>query len=344
MNPAAAGFTELAVVNWSIQGANVLVAELRGLDGTELPDWEAGAHIDIQATDRMGHEVVRQYSLCSRHGEKHWRIAVLGDAHGSGASLNLQNDIKAGQTLNARGPRNFFALQSDDHPVVLVAGGIGITPILDMAETLSSQKRKFRLHYHARSRERAAFVEDIKSSSYASNVTISFDDEGSGSVDRIFSNSDADAWLYTCGPAGFMNAVMCAAKAAGVQDTKMRKELFGVSTASISGGSVPMDQVFTIKIHSTGAMVEVPVGQPCLVVFVPSGSMVNTALVHIFKRAIVPNLDPEGMIHVFLDELPAHFHSRVVQYFHVESRPTMHLHPVPRNLTKSVLLLWPVCS
>jgi hypothetical protein len=189
MNAAAAGFTELAVVNWSIQGVNVLVAELfKGLDGTELPEWEAGAHIDIQATDRMGHEVVRQYSLCSRHGEKHWRIAVLGDPHGSGASLNLQNDIKAGQTLQARGPRNLFALPSDDHPVVLVAGGIGITPILAMAETLSAQKRKFRLHYHARSHESAAFVEEIKSSSYASNVTFSFDDEGSSSIDQIFSN------------------------------------------------------------------------------------------------------------------------------------------------------------
>jgi vanillate O-demethylase ferredoxin subunit len=261
MNPAAAGFTELAVVNWSIQGANVLVAELRGLDGTELPKWEAGAHIDIQATDRMGHEVVRQYSLCSRHGEKHWRIAVLGDAHGSGASLNLQNDIKAGQTLQARGPRNLFALPSDYHPVVLVAGGIGITPILAMAETLSAQNRKFRLHYHARSHERAAFVEELKSSSYASKVTFSFDDENSSGIAQIFSDADAHAWLYTCGPSGFMNAVMGAAKAAGVQDTKMRKELFGGSTEPISGGSVTMDQAFTIKIQSTGAMVEVPVGQ-----------------------------------------------------------------------------------
>jgi vanillate O-demethylase ferredoxin subunit len=130
-----------------------------------------------------------------------------------------------------------------------------------MAETLSAQKRKFRLHYHARSHASAAFVEELNSSSYASNVIFSFDDEGSGSVDRIFSNSDADAWLYTCGPAGFMNAVMGAAKAAGVQDTKIRKELFGGSIEPISGGSVPMDQAFTIIIQSTGAMVEVPVGQ-----------------------------------------------------------------------------------
>jgi len=215
--------------------------------------------------------VVRQYSLCSRHGEKHWRIAVLGDAHGSGASLNLQNDIKAGQTLQARGPRNLFALPSDDHPVVLVAGGIGITPILAMAETLSAQKRKFRLHYHARSHERAAFVEELKSSSYASNVTFSFDDENSSGIAQIFSDADAHAWLYTCGPAGFMNAVMGAAKAAGVQDTKMRKELFGGSTEPISGGSVTMDQAFTIKIQSTGAMVEVPVGQTAVQALAAAG-------------------------------------------------------------------------
>jgi vanillate O-demethylase ferredoxin subunit len=261
MNPSSASLTELAVVNWSIQGANVLVAELSSLDGTALPDWEAGSHIDIQATDRTGHEVVRQYSLCGRHGERYWRIAVLGDAQGSGASLNIHEKIKAGQTLQVRGPRNLFGLQSDDRPVVLVAGGIGITPILAMAETLSAQKRNFRLHYHARSRDSAAFVEELKASRYADNVIFSFDDEGSGGVDRIFSSSDAQAWLYTCGPAGFMNAVIGAAKLAGMHEAKIRKELFGGSSQPVSGGSVLMDQVFTIKIQSTGAMVEVPVGQ-----------------------------------------------------------------------------------
>jgi ferredoxin-NADP reductase len=261
MNPASASFTELAVVNWSIQGANVLVAELSSLDGTELPDWEAGAHIDIKATDRLGREVVRQYSLCGRQGEKLWRIAVLCDAQGRGASLRICEKIKAGQTLQVRGPRNLFGLQSDEHPVVLVAGGIGITPILAMAETLNAQKREFRLHYHARSHDSAAFVEELKSSSYASNVFFSFDDEGMGAVDRIFSKADAHAWLYTCGPAGFMDAVMETAKSAGLQNTKMRKELFGGSLEPISGGAVPMDQAFTIKIQSTGATVEVPVGQ-----------------------------------------------------------------------------------
>ncbi|WP_295551516.1 PDR/VanB family oxidoreductase [Limnohabitans sp. Rim8] len=261
MNPSSASFTELAVVNWSIQGANVLVAELTSLDGTKLPDWEAGSHIDIKATDSTGHEVVRQYSLCGRHGQKHWRIAVLVDAQGSGASLNIHEKIKAGQTLQVRGPRNLFDLQSDDQPVVLVAGGIGITPILAMAETLSAQKRNFRLHYHARSQDSAAFVEELKASSYAGSVTFSFDDEGTGGVDRIFSPSDAQAWLYTCGPAGFMNAVIAAAKQVGLQEAKIRKELFGGSSQPASGGSVSMDQVFTIKIQSTGAMVEVPVGQ-----------------------------------------------------------------------------------
>ena len=261
MNPSSASFTELAVVNWSIQGANVLVAELSSLDGSALPDWEAGSHIDIQATDRTGHEVVRQYSLCGRHGEKNWRIAVLGDAQGSGASLNIHEKIKAGQTLQVRGPRNLFGLQSDEHPVVLVAGGIGITPILAMAETLSAQKRNFRLHYHARSHDSAAFVEELKASSYARSVTFSFDDEVTGSVDHIFSNADAQAWLYTCGPAGFMNAVIAAAKQVGLQEANIRKELFGGSSQPVSGGSVLMDQVFSIKIQSTGAMVQVPVGQ-----------------------------------------------------------------------------------
>ena len=261
MNGASANFTELAVKNWSIEGGNVLIAELAILDGSDLPSWDAGAHIDIKACDRFGKDVVRQYSLCSRHGEKNWRVAILGDVNGTGASLNLHEKIKNGQKLEVRGPRNLFGLQLDLDPIVLVAGGIGITPILAMAETLNSQNRNFRLHYHARSRESAAFVDELKSSKYAASVIFSLDDESAVSVDSIFSSTDAKASLYTCGPAGFMNAVIKAAKQAGVQDAKIKKELFGGVFESVAEGSDRMDRLFTIKIQSTGALVEVPVGQ-----------------------------------------------------------------------------------
>lgn len=77
--------------------------------------------------------------------------------------------------------------------------------------------------------------------------------------------------------------------------------------------------------------VEVPAGYPCLVMFVPSGSIVNTALVHVFERAIIPNLDREGTIHIFLDEDPAHFHPRVAQFF--QKQANLHRQTVPRRLT-----------
>jgi vanillate O-demethylase ferredoxin subunit len=261
MNEASAKFTELKVVNWSMEGANVMIAELASPDGADLPNWEAGAHIDIKASDRLGKDAVRQYSLCSRHGEKNWRVAILGVTKGTGASLNLHEKIKNGQTLEVRGPRNLFGLEKDTAPIVLVAGGIGITPILAMAETLSAQNRDFRLHYHARSRESAAFVDELKSSQYAASVIFSFDDENAVSLDAIFTSADANASLYTCGPAGFMNAVIKAAKEVGVQDANIRKELFGGAFEPVAEGSVRMDRVFTIKIQSTGALVEVPVGQ-----------------------------------------------------------------------------------
>lgn len=261
MNEASAKFTELTVVNCSIEGANVMIAELARPDGADLPSWEAGAHIDIKASDRHGMDAVRQYSLCTRHGEKNWRVAILGDVNGTGASLNLHEKIKNGHNLEVRGPRNLFGLQSNCDPIVLVAGGIGITPILAMAETLSAQNRNFRLYYHARSRGSAAFVDELKSSKYAASVMFSFDDENAVSVNSIFTSADAKASLYTCGPAGFMNAVIEAAKGVGVQDAKIRKELFGGAYETVAEGSDRMDRVFTIKIQSTGALVEVPVGQ-----------------------------------------------------------------------------------
>ena len=264
MNEASEKFILLAVVKWSIEGANVLIAELARSDGSDLPNWAAGAHIGIKTSDRHGKDLIRQYSLCSRYGEKNWRIAISGNANGTGASLNLHEKIKNGQNLEVRGPRNQFGLQQDLDPVILVAGGIGITPILAMAETLCSENRNFRLHYHARSLESAAFVDELKSSKYAASVIFSFDDQSPASVDSIFTSADAKASLYTCGPAGFMDAVIKAAKQAGVQDAKIRKELFGGAFEPVAEGSDLMDRLFIIKIQSTGALVEVPVGQTAI--------------------------------------------------------------------------------
>jgi vanillate O-demethylase ferredoxin subunit len=146
--------------------------------------------------------------------------------------------------------------------VVLVAGGIGITPLMTMAEALYREGRQFRLCYHVRSRVSAVFIDELMTTEYADRIHLSVDDEGAKPIDSLFTTEDADGWVYTCGPAGFMNAVMTSAKACGVPSELIRRELFAVDqTVSDLSKAVGGDSAFIVKLNSSGREIEVPAGE-----------------------------------------------------------------------------------
>ena len=131
--------------------------ELEAPDGGHLPAFTAGAHVDVH----LGEGLVRQYSLCNDQRERsRYRIAVLRDPASRGGSLLMHDWAVEGRPLRVGLPRNLFALEANN-PALLVAGGIGITPLLAMAERLSSQGADFALHVATRSRARTAFAGSV---------------------------------------------------------------------------------------------------------------------------------------------------------------------------------------
>lgn len=225
--------------------------ELAGEDGRSLPPFAAGSHVDVHLPGGL----VRQYSLCNDPSETHrYVIAVLRDKNGRGGSKAVHDLIQEGHKLQISTPRNHFALAHDARHHLLLAGGIGVTPILCMAERLSAAGESFDMHYCTRSRERTAFSDRITRSRFSASVQFYHDDSGSMlNIDQVLKSAETGTHLYVCGPRGFMNVVLDTARALGWPESRLHYEFFGASAdLSVASGS------FHVRIASSGATIEVP--------------------------------------------------------------------------------------
>lgn len=181
----------------------VAVLQLRHPDGSDLPQWSPGAHIDLILTP----EITRQYSLCGDPADRTtWQVGVLREPAGRGGSQFVHDKLAAGDTVQVRGPRNHFEL--DDSPNYLfIAGGIGITPIMAMAAEADRAGAKWTLAYGGRSRATMAFLDEL-SGRYPDNVTIyPHDEKGLIDLDALLDTSTPDTLVYTCGPGVLLDAV-----------------------------------------------------------------------------------------------------------------------------------------
>lgn len=145
---------------------------LRDPLGSELPVFTAGAHVDVHVNSGL----IRQYSLSNDPVErKHYRIAVLLEPQSRGGSAGMHSQLKIGQALTISSPRNHFPLVPARRSLLL-AGGIGITPILSMANALHSQGADFELHYCGRTQNRMAFLDELANSAFSKHVQVHLDD------------------------------------------------------------------------------------------------------------------------------------------------------------------------
>ncbi|WP_434697645.1 oxidoreductase [Pseudomonas sp. Z1-14] len=243
---------EVQVAARTIETPDICSYELTSIDGQPLPAFTAGAHIDVHLPDGL----VRQYSLCNHPEERHrYLIGVLRDPSSRGGSRSLHEQIQPGARLLISEPRNLFALAPAAQGSLLFAGGIGITPILCMAEHLAQSGAAFALHYCARSRDRAAFVERLEQSPYADRVFLHFDEEPATALDavRILASPSADLHLYVCGPGGFMQHILDTAKAQGWREPNLHREYFAAAPIDTTG-----DGRFSVKLASSGQVFEVP--------------------------------------------------------------------------------------
>ena len=226
------------------------------VDGDWLPEFSAGAHIDV----RIGQALTRQYSLCNCPSERHrYVIAVLKEPNSRGGSVAMHDQIAEGDVIQISQPRNHFPLCAKPKHSLLLAGGIGVTPILCMAEQLASIGAPFEMHYCTRSAERTAFVDRIKGSAFGDHVRFHFDDGPSDQrldLAVLLDKPTEDRHLYVCGPTGFLEAVVSTAKAAGWIESNIHFEYFS-APMQVAGN----EGAFDVKVASSGKTVRVAADQ-----------------------------------------------------------------------------------
>ena len=228
-------------------------------DNKDLPPFTAGSHIDIYFRDGR----IRQYSLCNDPAERsRYMFAVQLEAHGRGGSRAIFERVHVGRVLTISCPRNNFPLHEDAEFHLLLAGGIGITPIMAMIHRLRRIGAAFQLHYCTRSPERAAFKSELTALETDGKAVFHYDGgvPAKGlNIARLLAERRLGTHLYACGPAGFIGAV----RAGSVHWPKssLHFELFASPSGessdqqeSASGG----DQAFRIRLARSGTVLDVP--------------------------------------------------------------------------------------
>ena len=248
--------TALAEARKAAEAQDIVTLELVAADGSALPAFSAGSHIDVQLPNGF----TRQYSLCNDPQETHrYQIGVLRDAASRGGSAAVHDLLKEGDVLTISAPRNHFGLAHEAKKHLLLAGGIGVTPILCMAERLANTGGDFAMHYATRAPERTAFRQRIAASAFAARVQFHYDNGDAAQkldLQALLSQPEAGTHLYVCGPKGFMDAVLNTARAAGWPEAQIHYEFFGAEVAKSDS-----DASFEVKLASSGRIVMVPKDQ-----------------------------------------------------------------------------------
>jgi vanillate O-demethylase ferredoxin subunit len=214
--------------------------------------------------------MTRQYSLRNDPAERHrYCIGVLREVAGRGGSAHMHDRLKVGDTIETSLPRNAFALDEQAPFSLLLAGGIGVTPILSMAHRLSALGRDFAFHYGARSLSRMAFRDELQASAFADKMRFHLDDgpaEQKLDLAALLSRRPAGAHLYACGPAGFLDAVIAAARSDWPSEAVHREYFANASTTAAAG-----DRPFRVTLAGDGRSFDVAPGRSIVEVLAENG-------------------------------------------------------------------------
>lgn len=228
---------------------DIVAFDLQAPDGSCLPPFDAGAHIDVHLPNGL----VRQYSLCNDPRERRrYQICVLRDPATRGGSRAMHDLVEVGAALRVSRPRNLFALARGAHPSLLLAGGIGVTPMLAMAWQLHADGRPFQLHYFTRNRLRTAFHDEIRAAPFSAVAALWFDDgqEARPAIPDLMAQAAPDTHVYACGPAGFLEHVRQSFVRTGLPAGQLHIEAF--SAAPVVPGAA-----FDVTVLSSGLTVHV---------------------------------------------------------------------------------------
>lgn len=277
---SSTGLLRMLVRQIRFEGKGINSYELVDPDGKLLPSFTAGAHIDVH----IGDGLVRQYSLCNAPSERHrYVIAVLRDEKGRGGSKTLHQRLHVQDVVEVGQPRNNFHLADDARKVILLAGGIGVTPLKSMAHRLDDLRIDYELHYCARDRGCTAFGAELDSLAARGRLRWHFDggDPAAGmDIAGLLREQPAGTHVYYCGPGGFMKA--CADASAHWPAGTVHFEHFKAPEPEAKkapgddGAAVSTDR-FLVRIASTGQAVEVGPGQSIADALEAAGVRIETS-------------------------------------------------------------------
>ncbi|MEU4090432.1 PDR/VanB family oxidoreductase [Streptomyces aureus] len=219
------------------------------LEGTDLPPWEPGAHLDLVLPSGL----VRQYSLCGDPEDRSsYTVATRLVEDGRGGSREVHERLRVGSRVEVRGPRNRFPLV-DAPAYVFVVGGIGITPVLPMLRSLP-EGTDWRLLYGGRTRASMPFLEEIGKLDRTRVTVVAQDEDGLPDLDALFADLAEGTAVYCCGPDGLMAAVEARIPAGSA----LHLERF------TAGAPAAGDTAFEVELRRSGRTVSVPAGSTVL--------------------------------------------------------------------------------
>jgi len=237
---------------------------LRSANGEPLPPFAPGAHLGLQVVQANGRTGQRAYSLARPHdGSDRCEIAVLCEPRGAGGSAWM-HALQPGASLAAHAPRSDFALHAGSAPPLLLAGGIGITPLLCMARSLAAEGLPFEFVYATRSAEATAYLAEVRA--LGGTVVHDGGDPARGlDLRALLAAPVPGRHLHVCGPRGMVQAVVDTARALGWPDDHVHFELFAGAIEQAG------DAAFEVRTLRSGKTLAVPPGQSLLDVLIAAG-------------------------------------------------------------------------
>ena len=245
---------QVVVKSMSLQGDGNIEVVFKSKDKMTLPIWEAGAHIDVYLTPML----IRQYSLVGHPlDEQHYTICVKRESSSRGGSEFIHDTLRVGHELTISLPRNYFKL-APSNEYYLVAGGIGITPILTMAEYLEQSKKQFKLFYYVKTIDQVAFLERLMADFQHGTIEIIETMDGKSirnSFPDFLKDPQKDSQMYLCGPQGFMDVCIEKSLLHGWSNEQIFFEAFAPIKTNIP---ISPDNGFQVRLSSTGETFHVP--------------------------------------------------------------------------------------
>lgn len=246
----------LMVSNIEQKSARIKLFKLKAKDGGILPAFEPGSHLPIEIKLSATNTVLRHYSITSSsHDNRFYEIAVQQEKLGEGGSNYMHKQLRLGQTIEGQSPVNDFPLSSPGKHHILIAGGIGITPILSMLRHLSQKNESYEIHYSVKSDGDLAFKDEIvKLAGESAHFYCSDGSNVAGvlptrlDINSLFKHRNKSSHVYVCGPIKMITAVKDEADESNWQESHIHYESFGSS-------ALETDQAVEVKLQKSGEVI-----------------------------------------------------------------------------------------